>query len=207
MQSRKASHLFFVLFGCIASFYAFAANKVYVSPQELLESSFALSKKVYDSGFRPTFLIALWRGGSPIGIAVTEFFSYKGAAIAKHCAVRTSAYDYDQLKKIVDIFGLECIAAKISVYDKILVVDDLIDSGKTMKAFVETLKEISGENFPGDQNVKVATIYHKPKNACFVPDYFLYQTSAWLVFPHEVEVLSIDEIAQFQGEVVAGIVS
>ena len=40
-------------------------NKVYLSAQQLLEDSFALGAQVIASGFRPTFMIAIWRGGTP----------------------------------------------------------------------------------------------------------------------------------------------
>ena len=51
-------------------------SKVYLTAQGLLEDSFALAKQVLDSGFKPTFIIAIWRGGVPIGIAVQEYLEY-----------------------------------------------------------------------------------------------------------------------------------
>ncbi|WP_315982054.1 hypothetical protein [Aliamphritea spongicola] len=37
-------------------------NKVYLSAQELLEDSFRLAIEVYNSGFRPDFIVGVWRG-------------------------------------------------------------------------------------------------------------------------------------------------
>jgi len=47
-------------------------DKLYISAQQLLEDSFELGAKVLASGFRPKVIIALWRGGAPIGVAVQE---------------------------------------------------------------------------------------------------------------------------------------
>jgi len=50
--------------------------------------------------------------------------------------------------------------------------------------------------------IKVATPYFKPeKNETDrKPDYYIHETDKWLVFPHELEGLSIDEINQFKPE-------
>ncbi|MGL4900119.1 MAG: phosphoribosyltransferase, partial [Shewanella sp.] len=50
------------------------SEKYFVTAQQLLEDSFLLASKVYESGFRPQFIVGIWRGGAPIGIAVQEFF-------------------------------------------------------------------------------------------------------------------------------------
>lgn len=47
-------------------------EKKYISAQELLEDSFRLAAQVYEDGFRPQFIVGIWRGGAPIGIAVQE---------------------------------------------------------------------------------------------------------------------------------------
>ena len=50
-------------------------DKLFIQPAELLEDSFKLAWQVYESGYRPNYIIGVWRGGSPIGIAVQEFLS------------------------------------------------------------------------------------------------------------------------------------
>ena len=44
--------------------------------------------------------------------------------------------------------------------------------------------------------IRVATPYFKPKNnkTDRVPDYYIHETDQWLVFPHELQGLSMDEI-------------
>ena len=52
-------------------------QKTFITAQSLLEDSFRLAAKVFEDGFRPQFIIGIWRGGAPIGIAVQEFFEFK----------------------------------------------------------------------------------------------------------------------------------
>lgn len=67
------------------------SEKYFVTAQQLLEDSFLLASQVYESGFRPQFIVGIWRGGAPIGIAVQEFFDFKQVE-TDHIAVRTSSY-------------------------------------------------------------------------------------------------------------------
>ena len=65
--------------------------KVGLSAQDLLEDSFRLGLDVLESGFKPTMIIAIWRGGTPVGMAVQEILAYCGGE-AEHIAIRTSSY-------------------------------------------------------------------------------------------------------------------
>ncbi|WP_369820677.1 phosphoribosyltransferase, partial [Oleiphilus sp. HI0125] len=45
-------------------------EKTFISAQQLLEDSFKLAIQIYESGFRPDYIVGVWRGGAPVGIAV-----------------------------------------------------------------------------------------------------------------------------------------
>ena len=45
-------------------------EKIYLPAQQLLEDSFRLGADIIQDGFRPTMMIAIWRGGVPMGIAI-----------------------------------------------------------------------------------------------------------------------------------------
>lgn len=45
-------------------------GKIFLSSNELTKDSFRLAKKIYDSGWHPEVIVGLWRGGTPVGIAV-----------------------------------------------------------------------------------------------------------------------------------------
>jgi hypoxanthine phosphoribosyltransferase len=66
-------------------------DKLFIQADELLSDSFKLAWKVYESGYRPNYIIGVWRGGAPIGIAVQEFLDVLGVP-SDHIAIRTSHY-------------------------------------------------------------------------------------------------------------------
>ena len=48
------------------------SEKQYLTAQQLLEDSFRLGADIIKDGFRPSIMIAIWRGGVPMGIARQE---------------------------------------------------------------------------------------------------------------------------------------
>jgi len=179
------------------------AVKKFITPQELLEDSYRLGNIVFDSGFRPTFLISLWRGGAPIGIALTEYFLHKKAPIDKHISVRVSSYQHDQQKEAVEVFNLEYIIKNIEKNDRVLLVDDVLESGRSIQTLLKEMRESCNGDLPVD--IRVATIYCKQKDSTIAPDYYLYDSDEWLVFPHELEQLTDEEIRTHKGEMIADI--
>ena len=88
-------------------------SKLYLSAQGLLEDSYKLAAQVLDSGFRPTFMIAVWRGGAPMGIAVQEYLAYHGVE-TDNIAIRTSSYHgIDNQSKEVKVHGLNYLVKNI----------------------------------------------------------------------------------------------
>jgi hypothetical protein len=169
-------------------------DKTYISANELLLDSYKLGIKIFDSGFKPDFIVGVWRGGTPVGIAVQEILSYLGAP-SDHIAIRTSSYTgiSEQDKKVI-VHGLDYIIDHINYDDQLLLVDDVFDSGRSIQAIFERLKIKSRRNKPKD--IRIATPWYKPNNnkTQRTPDYFLHETDDWLVFPHELEGLTQDEI-------------
>lgn len=66
-------------------------EKRYLDANELLELSFALANQIIASGFVPSHIVGIWRGGAPIGIAVQELLEARGID-CDHIAIRTSSY-------------------------------------------------------------------------------------------------------------------
>lgn len=177
-------------------------DKVYISANELLQDSFRLAAKIIDSGFQPDFIIGVWRGGAPVGIAIQEYFEYSGIT-TDHIAIRTSSYTgIEQQEKVVRVHGLDYVIDNVNAEDKVLLVDDVFDSGRSVKAIFEKLKSKCRRNMP--QDLKVATPWYKPsKNVTDIaPDYWVNETDAWLVFPHELVGLTADEIRLNKGDLV-----
>ena len=169
-------------------------EKKYINAQELLEDSFQLGLNILKSGFRPNFIVGIWRGGTPVGIAVQELLDYYGIK-TDHIAIRTSAYEgINQRSKQIRVHGLDYIVGNVNAEDGLLIVDDVYDSGLSVKAVLDTLRERARKNTP--RNIRIATVYYKPTNdqTGRPPDYYLYETDKWLIFPHELTGLGRDEI-------------
>jgi hypothetical protein len=169
-------------------------DKIYISADELLSDSFKLGVQIHNSGFKPDFIVGVWRGGTPVGIAIQEILSYLGND-TDHIAIRTSSYQgLNKQKKSVRIHGLSYLIRNINAEDKLLLVDDVLDSGKSVQAIIDTLKVKSRKNTPED--IRIAVPWYKPKKnkTNIVPDYYLHETDDWLIFPHEMEGLSKEEI-------------
>ncbi len=53
-------------------------EKLFIESNQLLKDSFKIALNVYESGFRPNYIVGVWRGGAPIGIAVQELLDIMG---------------------------------------------------------------------------------------------------------------------------------
>ena len=175
-------------------------GKHFINAASLIEDSFKLAWQVYEDGYRPNYIIGVWRGGTPIGVAVQEFFSVLGVP-SDHIAIRTSHYTgIDERCVDVRVYGLNYIIKQVESEDSLLIVDDVHDTGVSIEKIVSDLKAACKKNTP---EIRIATPYFKPsKNTTDrKPDYYLHETDKWLVFPHELEGLSLSEIKTNKPEV------
>ncbi len=171
-------------------------DKIFISASELLRDSFELGQRVFESDFEPTFIIGVWRGGAPVGIAVQEILERLGCE-ADHYAIRTSSYgNATESSGTVKIFGLRHVVDVINADDNLLIIDDVFDSGRSVAAIIKELTKLCRLNTPKD--IRVATVYYKPeKNKTDrTPDFFIHETEKWLIFPHELHGCTADELRQ-----------
>lgn len=176
------------------------SEKIYLDAQQLLEDSFKLAANVYRSGFRPSFIVAIWRGGAPMGIAVQELLAYRGIE-SDHIAIRTASYqNIDHQASEIRIFSLSYLVKKMSAEDRLLIVDDVFDTGRSIEAVLDRLKVLLRRNIPND--IRLAVPYYKPSRnqTGRVPDYYLHETDAWIKFPHSLEGLTDAEVEQNRPE-------
>ncbi len=178
-------------------------NKHFISANELLIDSFKLAKQVYESGYRPDFIIGVWRGGAPVGIAIQEFFEYMHVP-TDHIAIRTSSYyGINKQDKNVRVHGLDYIIENVNADDDVLLVDDVFDSGRSIKAIFENMQLRARRNMPN--KMKIACPWYKPKRnqTKHAPDFYVHETDEWLVFPHELTDLTSNEIKEHKPELAA----
>lgn len=171
-------------------------GKLFITADSLLRDSLELGMKIVRSGFRPSFLVGVWRGGAPIGIAVQEVLEYHGIA-CDHIAIRTSAYEAPETPaRTVRVHAIDYLVSQLTFEDRLLLIDDVFDSGRSLEAVLAELARRCRRNLP--EQVRIATVYYKPtrNRSSLVPDYCLHITDDWLVFPHELQGLSPAEILQ-----------
>lgn len=181
-------------------------KKQFIEEQQLLEEAFKLAVTIYDSDFRPNFIVGIWRGGSTVGIYVQECLQYLGVK-TDHISIRTSYRGQPSYGELVDnpgsirVHGLQYLFENLNRDDKLLIVDDVFSSGYNVEAVITRLKTKCKRNMP--EEVRVAVPYYKPdKNQSGrKPDYFLHTTEDWLVLPYELQGLTPDEIAQHKPDV------
>ncbi len=169
-------------------------EKVFISADELLRDSMELARRVVASGMRPTFLVAMWRGGTPVGITVQEVLEYYSIH-TDHIAIRTSSYaGLDREHKTVRVHATDYLVSHLEAEDELLIVDDVYDSGRSLEAVMEELTRRCRRNLPN--KIRIATVYYKPKRrrSALLPDYYVHETDHWLVFPHELDGLTREEI-------------
>lgn len=175
-------------------------DKIYISANDLLADSLRLGMQVVDSGFKPTHLVGIWRGGAPVGIAVQELLDYHRIP-CDHIAIRTSSYhDIDRQDPEVKVFALGYLIDTLAPDDRLLIIDDVFDSGRSIRAFIAELKARCRHNMPRD--IRIATVWFKPRRNVtdLHPDFFVHETDRWLIFPHEIKGLTAEEIRRHKPE-------
>ncbi len=175
-------------------------HKTYVDEAQLIQDSYRLACVIFESGFKPDFIVGLWRGGSTVGIYVQECLQYLGIE-TDHISIRTSyqgldhyVANYDRPEKI-RVHGLQYLLENLCREHNLLLVDDVFSTGRNVQAVIDRLQLKLKRNMPAD--TRVASVYCKPqqRKVALEPDYSIHNTEDWLVLPYELQGLSRDEIA------------
>lgn len=170
-------------------------EKLFISANDLLTDSWKLAARILSDGFRPNHVIGVWRGGGPVAVAVHEALDMAGIQ-AETSAVRTRAYEgIDHQASHVEITGLSEIANRLSPEDSILIIDDVFDTGRSLKTLLQAMRDVCGGQMP--RTIKTAVVWYKPdrNETELIPDYCVHETGRWLVFPHELSGLNACEVA------------
>ena len=175
-----------------------------VAADELLCDSFRLAARIYESGFRPDFLVGLWRGGSAVGIAVQEGLEHFGVP-TDHIAIRTSysgAARYSEMiskAEAIRVHGMQYLLENLCAEHSMLIVDDVYSTGSSVTAVIRQLAERTRRNLPRD--IRVATVWYRPSERTLrTPDYYVRETRDWLVLPYELTGFSIAELRELRPE-------
>ena len=173
----------------------------YIDEESLLNDSFRLAVNIYKSGFKPDFIVAIWRGGATVGIYVQECLQALGLQ-TDHIAIRTSYQGMENYQatmsnpQTIRVHGLQYLYENLKHEHNLLIVDDVFSSGYNIEAVINRLKIKSKRNMPRDY--RIAAPFYKPSHnkTNRIPDYFLHEINDWLVLPYELTGLSKDELEQ-----------
>ncbi|WP_022888392.1 phosphoribosyltransferase [Agromyces italicus] len=134
------------------------------------EAARSLAGEVLDSGFRPDVVIAIARGGLLLAGAI----SY--ALGTKQCGSINVEF-YTDIEQVLPepIVHPPMLDAPALAGKRVLLVDDVSDSGRTLAKVLELLTEVGAE-------VRTATLYTKSRTI-LVPDFSYRATDDWIVFP------------------------
>ena len=156
-------------------------NQRFIAADDLLRDSFQLAANIYEAGFKPDFLVGLWRGGSAVGIAVQEGLDYLGIK-TDHIAIRTSytgAQHYSQMVSKADsirVHGLQYLLENLNAHHSLLIVDDVYSTGSSVNAVIKQLAKKTRRNLPHD--IRIATVWYRPTEKTLrTPEYFVHETS------------------------------
>lgn len=180
-------------------------KRTFIAANDLLLDSFRLAVDIRRSGFRPDYLVGLWRGGSAVGIAVQEGLEYFGID-TDHIAVRTSYRGRESYEQMVDkadtieVHGLDYLLDNVCAEHSLLIVDDVYSSGASVAAVIRRLSDKTRRNLP--QDIRIATVWYRPTDRTIrVPDYYIHETKDWLVLPYELSGLTLDELRAHKAEI------
>jgi hypothetical protein len=111
-----------------------------------------------------------------------------------HLAVRTSSYSGIGQQGGVRVHAIDYLVSRLTADDHLLLIDDIFDSGRSLEALIGELQRRCKLNMP--RQVRIATVFHKParNRTALRPDFCVRTTDAWLVFPHELQGLTREEI-------------
>ncbi|MBS4235176.1 phosphoribosyltransferase [Campylobacter vulpis] len=131
-----------------------------------------LAKKVKED-FNPDALVSIARGGLSLGHSLA-------VALKTRNLFALNSIHYDDTRKLdsVEVFNIP----NLSAYKRVLLIDDIVDSGESLSE----IKRILKEKFPHIE-LKIATIFYK-KTALLQPEFSVKEANEWVEFYWDIEI-------------------
>lgn len=139
----------------------------------LYELCVELADRIRDSGFRPDLIIGVARGGWIPARLLSDFLENPNVA-----SVRVEFYIDIGRTSSEPIITQPCSAPVKG--RRVLVVDDVADSGRSLSLVKDSLLR------QGAEEIRIACLYYKPWSI-IKPEYYIKETTSWIIFPHEVK--------------------
>ena len=146
-------------------------EKLYYSYELFVKDTQLLVDKCRD--FEPEILLAVARGGLTLAHLMSQAMDMRNLY-----TLNSIHYEGDLKLDTFNIFNIP----DVSHAKKVLIVDDIVDSGETIREILKVLNE----KFPNVE-FRLATLFYK-KTAVLKPDYYIKEANQWIDFFWEVDV-------------------
>lgn len=134
-----------------------------------VEKAVAALANALRRGYDPDVIVGVARGGLIPAVRLSHLLGDKMLRIIHVKYYKGVNLRREEPELLADVGKLE---------GKVLVVDDVADTGTTLEFVVRHLKE------RGAKEVRVATVAWKPHSR-IKPDFYVFETDKWIVFPWE----------------------
>lgn len=129
-----------------------------------------LAQMVVDSGFVPDVMLAIARGGLPVAGAVSYALPVKNCFV-----INVEYYTGIDERRDLPVILPPYVSAKDLAGMKVLLVDDVADTGHTLKLVQEEIR-------PQVADIRTAVLYEKP-HSIVQCEYVWKSVNRWIVFP------------------------
>ena len=145
---------------------------IFYSYDEFAVDAKKMAKDIKDE-FDPEVILAVARGGLTLGHSLA-------VALNNRNLFTLNSIHYEDTNKLdtIQIFNVP----DLSKYTKILLVDDIIDSGESM---VEIKRELL-KRYP-NLDIKIATVFYKEK-ALLLPEFKVKEAHDWVEFFWDIHI-------------------
>ena len=160
------------------------ANKINIEWKEFNTLVEKVAIQIDDAGFKPDLLVGIMRGAAAIIDILSRIYKVKTAYLA------ASSYSGEMIedKHSENIVFAREMSSTMNIFPekiKILVVDDLTDTGRTLDYTIKYLQDypqLKGKI----SEIKTCVLFQKPKST-FKPDFVgrVLKENTWLVLPTE----------------------
>ena len=169
----------------------FMSEKLIISFEEYLNTVEKLALEI-NNNFKPTVLVGIMRGAAPINDILSRILKLPTAYIV----IQSYSGEGTEDKQGELVFARDISSiAKDEDFKKVLLVDDLSDTGLTLNKSIEWLKNYQPIKNQ-IQEIKTACLWKK-KSSKFIPDFcpIKLDNDPWIVQPTEhYEEMSIDDV-------------
>ncbi len=188
------------------------SRKEFIRYDSIRNNAIKLAHEIYRSGFVPDVIYVSLRGGAYMGNVISEFFKFvrRGKRPVFYAAVVARSYTDIHRQDRVSVDGWTYSPEYLRTGDKILLVDDIFDTGSTINHLVQIILE---KGIPRE-DIKVAVHDYKLRSYAgerlpIQPDYYCrrheienHSEDQWIHYlSHELVGLEPDEIDnQFSDE-------